>query len=95
MPVLKMVLQYFLEIFRDDKHYRSKRGKKFDANAPKIKFYKPKKDKTKKVEKAVENAEPTKPADMRKVSYMQTLRLLRPDLTENRSSSKPGASITR
>ena len=33
-PVLKMVLQYFFEIFRDDKNYRSKRSKKFDADAP-------------------------------------------------------------
>jgi len=35
LPVLKMVLQYFFEIFRDDKNYQSKRSKKFDANAPK------------------------------------------------------------
>jgi hypothetical protein len=31
---LKVVLQYFFQIFRDDKNYRSKRSKKFDANAP-------------------------------------------------------------
>jgi hypothetical protein len=83
MPVLKIVLQYFFEIFRDDKNYQSKRSKKFDANAPKIKFYKPKKDKAKKVEKQVENAEPPKRVDVRKVSYMQTLRILRPDLDDD------------
>ena len=82
LPVLKIVLQYFFEIFRDDKNYRSKRSKKFDADAPKIKFYKPKKDKAKKIEKAVENEEPPKRVDVRKVSYMQTLRIVRPDLTD-------------
>ena len=78
-----MVLKYFFEIFRDDKNYRSKRSKKFDADAPKIKFYKPKKDKAKKIEKAVENAEPPKRIDVRKVLYMQTLRILRPDLDDD------------
>jgi hypothetical protein len=34
LPVLKMILQYFFEIFRYDKNYPSKRSKKFDANAP-------------------------------------------------------------
>jgi len=81
IPVLKMVLQYFFEIFRDDKNYRSKRSKKFDADAPKIKFYKPKKDKTKKAEKPVEQPERPKLVDKRKISYMQTLHILRPDLT--------------
>jgi hypothetical protein len=80
LPVLKVVLQYFFEIFRDDKNYQSKRSKKFDANAPKIKFYRPKKDKTNKAKAAVE-AE-SKPVDKRKLSYIQTLRILRPDLTE-------------
>jgi hypothetical protein len=83
IPVLKMVLQYFFEIFRDDKNYRSKRSKKFDADAPKIKFYKPKKDKAKKVEKAVENEEPPKRVDTRKISYMQILRILHPDLDDD------------
>jgi hypothetical protein len=83
IPVLKIVLQYFFEIFRDDKNYRSKRSNKFDATAPKMKFYKPKKDKAKKVEKLVENAEPPKRVDVRKVSYMQTLRILRPDLDDD------------
>jgi hypothetical protein len=83
IPVLKMVLQYFFEIFRDDKNYRSKRSKKFGADAPKIKFYKPKKDKAKKIEKPVENVEPPKRTDVRKISYMQTLRILRPDLDED------------
>jgi hypothetical protein len=83
LPVLKMVLQYFFEIFRDDKNYRSKRSKKFDGDAPKIKFYKPKKGKPKIVEKPVESAEPApKRIDPRKASYLQTLRILRPDLTE-------------
>jgi hypothetical protein len=63
IPVLKIVLQYFFEIFRDDKNYRSKRSKKFDANAPKIKFYRPRKDKAKKVEKPVEHEEPPKRID--------------------------------
>ena len=94
LPVLKIVLQYFFEIFRDDRNYRSKRGKKFDANAPKVKFYKPKKDKAKKVEKPVENAEPPKRTDMRKISYMQTLRIVRPDPTMS-SWNRPGASIMR
>jgi hypothetical protein len=67
----------------DDKNYRSKRSKKFGADAPKIRFYKPKKDKPKKVEKPVENAEPAKRIDARKVSYMQTLRILRPDLDDD------------
>ena len=58
IPILKMVLQYFFEVFRDDKNYRAKRSKKFDADAPKIKFYKPKKDKAKKLEKSVESVEP-------------------------------------
>jgi hypothetical protein len=80
IPVLKLVLQYFFEIFRDEKNYRSKRGKKFEA--PKIKFYRPKKDKAKKAERPVENAEPPKRTDARKVSYMQTLRILRPDLDD-------------
>jgi hypothetical protein len=84
IPVLKIVLQYFFEIFRDDKNYRSKRSKKFDADAPKIKFYKPKKDKAKKAEAAIEDEQPKlKPVDKRKVSYMQTLRILRPDLTDD------------
>jgi hypothetical protein len=83
IPVLKIVLQYFFEIFRDDKNYRSKRSKKFDATAPKIKFYKPKKDKAKKVDKTVENTEPPKRVDVRKVSYMHTLRILRPDLDDD------------
>jgi hypothetical protein len=52
LPVLKMVLQYFFEIFRDDKNYQSKRSKKFDPNAPKIKFHKPKKDNAKKAQAA-------------------------------------------
>jgi hypothetical protein len=81
---LKMVLQYFFEIFRDDKNYQSKRSKKFDANAPKIKFYRPKKDKAQKAEAAVEARQPKpKPIDKRKLSYMQTLRILRPDLTDD------------
>ena len=83
IPVLKIVLQYFFEIFRDDKNYRSKRSKKFDTDAPKIKFYRPKKEKAKNVEKAVENAEPPKRIDARKVPYMQTLRILRPDLDDD------------
>jgi hypothetical protein len=83
LPVLKMVLQYFFEIFRDDKNYRSKRSKKFDADIPKIKFYWPKKDKAKKAETVVELDQPKpKPVDKRKLSYMQTLRILRPDLTD-------------
>jgi hypothetical protein len=80
LPALKFVLQYFFEIFRDDKNYQSKRSKKLGGDAPKIKFYRPKKDKAKKVEKLVENEEPPKRVDKRKVSYMQTLRILRPDL---------------
>jgi hypothetical protein len=81
-PVLKIVLQYFFEIFRDDKNYRSKRSKRFDADTPKIKFYRPKKEKTKKAEAAVEVEQPKpRPVDERKLSYMQTLRILRPDLT--------------
>jgi hypothetical protein len=84
LSVLKMVLQYFFEIFRDDKNYQSKRSKKFDANAPKIKFYRPKKDKAQKAETAVEAGQPKpKPIDKRKLSYMQTLRILRPDLTDD------------
>lgn len=82
IPVLKLVLQYFFEIFRDDKNYRSKRSKKFDADTPKIKFYRPKKDKAKKPEKPVEKSERPRPIDKRKLSYMQTLRILRPDLTD-------------
>ena len=83
LPVLKMVLQYFFEIFRDDKNYQSKRSKKFDANAPKIKFYRPKKDKAKTAQAVVEHdQQKPKTVDKRKVSYMQTLRILRPDLTD-------------
>jgi hypothetical protein len=83
-PTLKVVLQYFFEIFRDDKNYRSKRSKKFDADAPKIKFYKPKKEKAKKVDTTKEVEQPKqKPIDKRKLSYMQTLRILRPDLTDD------------
>jgi hypothetical protein len=83
IPVLKVVLKYFFEIFRDDKNYRSKRSKKFDADTPKIKFYRPKKDKAKKAEKLQEAEEPKlKPVDKRKLSYMQTLRILRPDLND-------------
>jgi hypothetical protein len=78
ISALKLVLQYFFELFRDEKNYRSKRGKKFES--PKIKFYRPKKDKAKKAEKPVETAEPVKWLDARKVSYMQILRILRPDL---------------
>jgi hypothetical protein len=64
-----MVLQYSFEIFRDDKNYRSKPSKKFDANAPKIKFYKPKK--AKKTETVVEAEQPkAKPVDKRKLSYI-------------------------
>ena len=78
-----MVLQYFFDIFRDDKNYQSKRSKKFDANTPKLKFYRSKKDKAKKAEAAVEAEQPKpKPIDKRKLSYMQTLRILRPDLTD-------------
>jgi hypothetical protein len=47
IPTLRLVLQYFFEIFRNDKNYRSKRSKKLDADAPKVKFYKPKKGKIK------------------------------------------------
>jgi len=83
MPVLKIVLQYFFEIFRDDKNYRSKRSKKFDADAPKIKFYKPKKGKAKSAHKPVELVEPALArVDQRKVCYVQTLRILRPDLDD-------------
>jgi hypothetical protein len=82
IPTLKLVLQFFFEIFRDDKNYRSKRSKKFCADAPKIKFYKPKKDKTKKAEKPVEKVEQRNPIDNRKLSYLQTLHILRPDLTD-------------
>ena len=79
-----MALQYFFDIFRDDKNYQSKRSKKFDANAPKIKFYRPKKDKAQKAEAAVEAGQPKpKPIDKRKLSYMQALRILRPDLTDD------------
>ena len=50
---------------------------------PKIKFYKPKKDKAKKAQAAVEDEQQKpKPIDKRKLSYMHTLRVLRPDLTE-------------
>jgi hypothetical protein len=80
IPTLKLVLQYFFEMFRDDKNYRSKRSKKLDADTPKIKFYRPK-DKAKKAPAAVEHERP-KPVDKRKLSYMQTLRILRPDLTD-------------
>jgi hypothetical protein len=84
IPTLKLILQYFFEIFRDDKNYRSKRGKKFDADAPKIKFYSPKKDKAKKADAVNEAEQPKpKPIDRRKLSYMQTLRILRPDLTDH------------
>jgi hypothetical protein len=82
IPVLKMVLQYFFEIFRDDKNYRSKRSRKFDADTPKVKFYKPRKDKAKNGESPVEKAEQPKTIDKRKLSYMQTLHILRPDLTQ-------------
>jgi len=82
IPVLKMVLQYFFEIFRDDKNYRSKRSKKFDTNTPKIKFYKPNKGKLKILEKPVEQAEQRKSIDNRKLSYVQTLHILRPDLSD-------------
>ena len=82
IPVLKMVLQYFFEIFRDDKNYRSKRSKKFDADTPKIKFYRPRKGKLKILEKPVEQSEQPKPIDNRKLSYMQMLRILRPDLSD-------------
>jgi len=81
IPVLKMVLQYFFEIFRDDKNYRSKRSKKFDTNTPKIKFYKPNKGKLKILEKPVE-PEQRKSIDNRKLSYVQTLHILRPDLSD-------------
>jgi hypothetical protein len=84
IPTLKLVLQYFFEIFRDDKNYRSKRSKKFDADTPKIKFYKSKKDKAKKVNAASEAEQlKPKPIDWRKLPYMQTLRILRPDLTDD------------
>ena len=53
-----------------------------DADAPKIKFYKPKKGKLKILEKPVEQREQPKPIDNRKLSYMQTVRVLRPDLTD-------------
>ena len=66
LPVLKMVLQYFFEIFRDEKNYPSKRSKKFDANAPKIKFYRPNKNKDKKPKAAVEAVRP-KHVDGRKL----------------------------
>jgi hypothetical protein len=79
---LKLILQYFFEIFRDDKNYRSKRSKRFDADAPKIKFYKPKKDKAKKAEKAVERAEQPRSVDNRKLSYLQALHILRPDFND-------------
>jgi hypothetical protein len=83
ISTLKLVLQYFLGIFRDDKNYQSRRSKKFDANAPKIKFYRPKNNKAKKAEAAVEEERPRpKPVDKRKLSFMQTLRTLRPDLTD-------------
>jgi hypothetical protein len=82
VSIPKMVLQDFFEILRDDKNYRSKRSKKFDTDAPKVKFFKPQKEKARKVEKPVEKAEQPKPVDKRKLSYMQTLRILRPDLTE-------------
>jgi hypothetical protein len=83
LPVLKTMLQYFFEIFRDDKNYQSKRSKKFDANTPKIKFYRLKKDKAKKAQVAVEDEQPkTKPVDNRKLSYMRMLRILRPDLSD-------------
>ncbi|CCE05793.1 hypothetical protein BRAS3843_1480024 [Bradyrhizobium sp. STM 3843] len=83
MPVLKMVLQYFFEIFRDDKNYRSKRSKKFNADAPKVKFYRPKKAKAEAADKPVELTEPApKRTDPRKAFYVQTLRILRPDLDD-------------
>jgi hypothetical protein len=81
-PDLEACPAILFEIFRDDKNYRSKRSKKFDADAPKVKFYKPKKGKIKIVEKPVEKAKQPKPVDNRKLSYIQTLRILRPDLTD-------------
>ena len=42
----------------------------------------PKKDKAKKVEKPVESTEPPRQFDVRKVPYMQTLRILRPDFND-------------
>jgi hypothetical protein len=82
IPVLKMVLQYFFEIFRDDKNYRSKRSRKFDPDTPKLKFYKQKKGKLKILETPVEQLVQPKPTDDRKLSYIQTLRILRPDLSD-------------
>ena len=82
IPVLKIVLHYFFEIFRDKK-LSVETEQEIRRNAPKIKFHKPKKDKAKKVEKPVENAEPPKRIDTRKISYMQTLRILRPDLDDD------------
>jgi hypothetical protein len=67
IPVLKMILQYFFELFRDDKNYRSKRGKQFEV--PKVKFYKPKKEKAKKIEKLVEKCG-TAEADRRAQSVL-------------------------
>jgi len=57
-PVLKMVLQYFFEISRRQELSIEAESKKFDANAPKIKFYRPKKDKAQKAEAAVEAGQP-------------------------------------
>jgi hypothetical protein len=79
IPTLKMVLQYFFEIFCDDKNYRSKRSKKFDAAVPKVKFYKSKKDKAERAKKPVEKAEQPKPVDKRKLST----------LTRQLTSSRP------
>jgi hypothetical protein len=95
IPTPKLVLQYFFEIFRDHKNYRSKRSKKFDADTPKVKFYKPKKNKARKAD-AVNEAEQQKPKpiDKRKLSYMQTLRMLRPDLTDDQQEHAWGVDHT-
>ena len=61
---------------------KAKRSKKFDTSAPKIKFYKSKKGKIEIVEKPVEKVGQPRPVDERKLSYMQTVRILRPDLTD-------------
>ena len=94
-PVLKIVLQYFFEIFRDDKNYQSKRSKKFDANAPKIKFYRPKKNKAKKAEKLRLRMRNRAEADRHAQAFIHADGShLRPDLTDAQLE-QAGASITR
>ena len=79
VPSVKITLRYFFDLFKDEKKYRQKRGKKIEPNAYKLKFTKPR--------PRPADSKPPQPAKRstasgEKTAWMQMQRIMRPDFDE-------------